>query len=156
VPKLYISRDPLTLTFRYPMVYLVCITPQSFGRWFSFSGYDVPYQFTLFARTLFSLSGVFNAILFFNTRYHLLNGNSSTDKIDTVTPHQPHLTPSPSLGTPEHEDESFPLNEYRGPAPFPVDRETSGESSTAWELRTSARRVSRTDDGEMDYGLAPP
>ena len=43
-----------------------------------FSGSKIPYQFTLFANTLFSLSGLFNAILFFLTRPDLVVGPSNT------------------------------------------------------------------------------
>jgi hypothetical protein len=59
-------------------VYIICILPNSLSRWLFFSGHKVPYQFSLFANTLFSLSGLFNAILFFLTRPDLVVGPSNT------------------------------------------------------------------------------
>ena len=58
------------------MVYLICIVPHSIVRWLFFSGHRVPYQATLFTATLFSLSGAFNAILFFFTRPDLVVGTA--------------------------------------------------------------------------------
>ncbi|KAH6910260.1 hypothetical protein BKA70DRAFT_1424810 [Coprinopsis sp. MPI-PUGE-AT-0042] len=139
----------------YPVVYLVCITPQSFGRWFSFSGYDVPYQFTLFARTLFSLSGVFNAILFFNTRYHLLNGGPSTEAINAAPPSEHDTTNSVTAGGPAMR-ETVPLTRFPTSDSHILNLERRGESSTARAAQTGVRRVPRVDDEEVDLGLAPP
>lgn len=44
------------------------IVPLSVVRWITFNGGKPPYQATLFANTLFSLSGVFNLFLFISTR----------------------------------------------------------------------------------------
>jgi len=67
---------PLIFVFRYPMVYLICIGPYSFARWWFFSGHQISYQATLFTATLFSLSGAFNAILFFFTCPDLVVGTT--------------------------------------------------------------------------------
>ena len=60
------------------MTYFICIFPLSVARWLFYSGYKVKYQGTLFTTTLFSLSGTFNAILFFVTRPDLVVGSSSS------------------------------------------------------------------------------
>ena len=64
--------------FSYPAVNFVCIAPNSIARWFSHSGTPVPYQATLFTATLFSLSGTFNALLFFFTRPQLVVGSANS------------------------------------------------------------------------------
>ena len=66
-------------TFSYPLVYIICILLNSICRQLVFSGFYVPYQFSLFANTLFSLSGLFNAILFFLTRPDLVVGVGPSD-----------------------------------------------------------------------------
>jgi hypothetical protein len=66
------------LMLYYPAVYLICITPNTLSRWLTFSGYKVPYQYTFFANTLFSLSGLLNAVLFFLTRPDLVIGPSNS------------------------------------------------------------------------------
>jgi hypothetical protein len=72
-------------TFSYPLVYIICILPNSICRWLFFSSSKtVPYQASLFASTLFSLSGMFNAILFFYTRPALVVAVSPSD---TPLPH---------------------------------------------------------------------
>jgi len=53
-------------------VYILYMTPFFVSRWLLFSGFRSPHQYTLFSSTLFSLSGMFNAILFFLTRPHLI------------------------------------------------------------------------------------
>jgi len=63
------------LLLLYPVVNFVCITPNSFSRWFFYSGTRVSHQVTLITATLFSLSGTFNALLFFFTRPHLVVGS---------------------------------------------------------------------------------
>ena len=82
-------------TFSYPLVYIICILPNSLSRWLFFSGFNVPYQFSLFANTLFSLSGLFNAILFFLTRPDLVVGPSNTS-----LPNQ--ATNDPRIQSPQH------------------------------------------------------
>ena len=52
--------------------------PNSISRWRTFAGHQPPYQFTLFSNTIFALSGMLNAILFFSTRPDLVKGPSIT------------------------------------------------------------------------------
>ena len=60
-------------------MYIICILPNSVARMLIFfSGSKIPYQLSLFANTLLSLSGLFNAILFFLTRPDLVVGPSNT------------------------------------------------------------------------------
>ncbi|KAF8894349.1 hypothetical protein CPB84DRAFT_1682661 [Gymnopilus junonius] len=73
----------------YPAVYIITVLPNSISRWLSFSGSKPPYQFTLFANTVFALSGMFNAILFFATRPELVKGPS----IDIESTHDLPLHP---------------------------------------------------------------
>ena len=66
-------------------MYIVCILPNSICRRLFFSrSKAVRYQASLFASTLFSLSGMFNAILFFYTRPALVVAVSPSD---TPLPH---------------------------------------------------------------------
>jgi hypothetical protein len=81
-------------------VYIFCILPNSISRWLSFSGFNVPYQFSLSANTLFSLSGMFNAILFFLTRPELVVGPS-----DSPQPIQAS-TNGPQIQSHHHRDET--------------------------------------------------
>ena len=60
------------------MVYLACIGPHSIARWLFFEGITVQYQITLVFSTFFSLSGLFNAVLFFLTRPDLVTGHEDT------------------------------------------------------------------------------
>ncbi|CAA7260692.1 unnamed protein product [Cyclocybe aegerita] len=62
----------------YPAVYIFSFFPNSLARWLFFSGYETPYQFSLFASTVYSLSGMFNLILFFVTRPALVVGPNVT------------------------------------------------------------------------------
>jgi len=84
------------------MVYLITIVPYSIVRWRFFSGHQVPYQSTLFTATIFSLSGAFNAILFFFTRPDLVVGTAdSAAAAPTVLEIQSannRDSPSPSSG----------------------------------------------------------
>lgn len=64
----------MTFVFRYPVVYLFYMTPIFTVRWLSFSGFTVHYRVSLFASTLFSLSGMLNTALFFLTRPDLVIG----------------------------------------------------------------------------------
>ncbi|PPQ92973.1 hypothetical protein CVT25_000174 [Psilocybe cyanescens] len=68
------SKEIANLMLFYPAVYVFCVFPNSLSRWMYFSGFQTPYQFTLFASTLFALSGLFNVILFFSTRPDLVKG----------------------------------------------------------------------------------
>jgi len=72
------SRAIANLLLLYPVVYFICIIPLSIARWLFFSGYHVKYQGTLFTHTLFCLSGMFNATLFFFTRPELVVGSADS------------------------------------------------------------------------------
>ena len=63
------------LHFSYPVVYIICILPNMLS-WSPIfhNGFKAPYQFTLFASTLFSFSGTFSAVLFFLTQPGLAVG----------------------------------------------------------------------------------
>lgn len=45
--------------------------------WFYFSGFNIPYQYTVFIATLLSLSGTFNTLLFFFARPAWVVGSNS-------------------------------------------------------------------------------
>ncbi|KAF5328786.1 hypothetical protein D9619_011660 [Psilocybe cf. subviscida] len=68
------SKAIANLMLFYPAVYIFCVLPNSIARWMYFTGTNTPYQFTLFANTLFALSGTFNVLLFFITRPQLVLG----------------------------------------------------------------------------------
>ncbi|KDR67559.1 hypothetical protein GALMADRAFT_79777 [Galerina marginata CBS 339.88] len=70
------SKAIANLMLFYPAIYIVCFLPNTVSRWLTFRGFHTPYQFTLFASTLYSLSGVFNVILFFSTRPQLVKGSN--------------------------------------------------------------------------------
>ncbi|KAG2015274.1 hypothetical protein CC2G_008560 [Coprinopsis cinerea AmutBmut pab1-1] len=82
----------------YPLVYLVCILPQSIARWLMFTNNPVPYEFTLLARSLFSLSGLFNVILFFTTRYDLVAGVSGAPQPQSTAGTVPTQAPNGAAG----------------------------------------------------------
>jgi len=88
--------------FRYPVVYFIPIGPYSFVRWWFFFGHRTPYQATLFTATLFSLSGTFNAILFFFTRPDLVVGTTDSSAAAPAIPDKQvannRESPSPSSG----------------------------------------------------------
>ncbi|KAJ2930132.1 hypothetical protein H1R20_g6936, partial [Candolleomyces eurysporus] len=63
----------------YPLVYFICVFPFSLTRWLAFSGHQVPHQAAAFTTCLFSLSGVFNVVLFFVTRRDLITGGTLPD-----------------------------------------------------------------------------
>jgi hypothetical protein len=70
------SKAIANLLLLYPAAYLLYMTPFFIIRWLAFTGIKIrlEYQINLFSRTLFSLSGVFNTVLFFLTRPHLIIG----------------------------------------------------------------------------------
>ncbi|RXW14079.1 hypothetical protein EST38_g11773 [Candolleomyces aberdarensis] len=63
----------------YPAVYIICVFPIALARWLKFGrrNYEPPYQVTLFASTLFALSGLFNVILYFFLRRKFTVGASA-------------------------------------------------------------------------------
>jgi len=87
----------LYFVFRYPVVYLTSIGPYSIARWLFFSGIKVKYQITLVFSTFFSLSGLFNTVLFFLTRPNLVTGHEDT----------PPLAPSIDIETPPFRDKEL-------------------------------------------------
>lgn len=52
----------------YPVAYTILVVPIAAARFAQFSGKPVPYQVTVFAATIFMLSGFVNAVLFTTTR----------------------------------------------------------------------------------------
>ncbi|TRM60268.1 hypothetical protein BD626DRAFT_138176 [Schizophyllum amplum] len=62
----------------YPVIYFVTVFPIAVVRWMAFSGYDIPFEATAFADTLFSLSGLFNVLLYAWTRRSIITGNKMT------------------------------------------------------------------------------
>ena len=86
----------------YPAVYIICILPTSFSRWQYFTGSEVAYQLTLFASTLFSFCGMFDAILFFFTRRDLVVGTSDSESLP--------LAPAPSANPGESFHNVGPTN----------------------------------------------
>ncbi|TFK44173.1 hypothetical protein BDQ12DRAFT_672519, partial [Crucibulum laeve] len=74
------SKGIATLMLYYPLVYIVCVFPNSISRWLSFQHHYVPPAFTLFASGLFSLSGFLNLLLFFVTRPELVRGTSLAEE----------------------------------------------------------------------------
>ncbi|KAK0470527.1 hypothetical protein IW261DRAFT_1005489 [Armillaria novae-zelandiae] len=67
------SKAVANLMLIYPVVYAICVTPVTVVRWLSFSDkVYVPSGATFFAGILFSLSGLFNSILYTATRPDLV------------------------------------------------------------------------------------
>jgi hypothetical protein len=72
------SKAMANLLLLYPLIYFICIFPQTVARQLYFDGHNVKYQGTCFANTLFCLSGTFNTILFFFTRPDLVVGSADS------------------------------------------------------------------------------
>ena len=71
----------------YPAVYIFCVFPNTLARWLYFTdnpNNPPPYQFTLFASSIYGLSGVFDLILFFLTRPKVVVGHSITPTKDAA------------------------------------------------------------------------
>jgi hypothetical protein len=77
----------------FPAIYIVCVFPNTLARWLYFSDPSPPpYLFTLFANTIYDLSGVCNLILFLITRPTFVVGsqNDATSRIhrrDEISQH---------------------------------------------------------------------
>jgi len=81
----------------YPAVYLICIAPVSISRWIDWSrpNHHPPPAAIIFSNTIFSLSGVFNVILFSITRPTLVRGSAES----LVHPEQVEMGPHGRTGT---------------------------------------------------------
>lgn len=63
--------------YSYPAVFIFCFLPNTLARWLYFENPNKPpppYQFTLFASSVYGLSGLFNLILFLFTRPKVVVG----------------------------------------------------------------------------------
>jgi len=81
----------------YPAVYILCFLPNTLSRWLYFEDLNKklalpPYQFTLFASSIYGLSGLFNLILFLITRPKVVVGHPvSPTKDAAVLPGPIHV-----------------------------------------------------------------
>jgi len=122
----------------YPLVYIFTIVPNSISRWLTFrSGIDdpmhPPYQFTFFANTIFALSGMFNAILFFVTRPELIV--SPTPIIESEQLSLEHRRDSSGVSSSKFG--YLPDRQYTG---LPPDLEKSNQSDfNPWTLTEGNR-----------------
>ncbi|KAF9050156.1 hypothetical protein BJ165DRAFT_1525431 [Panaeolus papilionaceus] len=73
----------------YPLVYIICVIPNSACRWATFQGANVPYQLTLAANSIYNLSGTINLLLFLVTRPQLVVGPAKP----TTEAERPRVTP---------------------------------------------------------------
>ena len=85
--------------FRYPVVYIICVTPKAVARCLFFFGFKVPYQVTFATNTLFSLSGVIDATLCFFTRPNLVVGAADPPPLGSL----PNCDLAASDIPPDHE-----------------------------------------------------
>ncbi|KAJ3569371.1 hypothetical protein NP233_g5100 [Leucocoprinus birnbaumii] len=89
------SKQIAYLMLVYPAVYLICLGPVSICRWLAFSGKTISPAATLTSDTIFSLSGLFNVILFYYTRPGLITG--SAESVATRSePSEVDLAPGPN------------------------------------------------------------
>ena len=114
---------------------MFCAFPTSLARWLYFiDDPNIAYQFTLFASTIYGLSGVLNLILFFLTRPTVVVGHSMSLK-DVVLPfHRPH------------DSESSRNSLQKGPRLDhipPIDVENHGRPTSALELQSPSRTMYR-------------
>ncbi|KAI6108428.1 hypothetical protein EDD16DRAFT_81346 [Pisolithus croceorrhizus] len=63
----------------YPLVYIIVVLPISAARFSRFAGHNVPYAVTTFADILFTLSGLFDTILYALTRPRVMPRRSLYD-----------------------------------------------------------------------------
>jgi len=71
----------------YPAVFIFCFLPNSLARWLYFENPNKPpppYQFTLFASSIYGLSGLFNLMLFLLTRPKVVVGSPVSPTKDTA------------------------------------------------------------------------
>jgi len=81
------SKSMAKLLLLYPVVYIICITPKAVARCLFFFAFKVPYQVTFATNTLFSLSGVIDATLFFFTRPNLVVGAADSPPLGSLPNH---------------------------------------------------------------------
>ena len=145
-------------------MYIICILPTSISRWMYFDGSEVSAQFTLFSSTLFSLCGLFDAILFFLTRPDLVVGTTDSPVLPPAGATDTQTEPSGDvelLFTPtasnyvalnaerSHNGQFQPYNQMLHP-------EGGGTSSSGHTTRRGQRPsdLSSGEDSE-DYGYLP-
>ncbi|KAF8971222.1 hypothetical protein BDZ97DRAFT_1914223 [Flammula alnicola] len=109
-----------TLMLFYPALYIFCVFPNSLSRWLTFRGFNTPYQFTLFANSLYGLSGMLNVILFFITRPELVVGPSVVIVEDEELSFHHRKEPSGRSGhkfghLPERDNNDLQLDEVKWP-----------------------------------------
>jgi len=74
IPHLSSSSCVLTLLYSYPIVYILCVLPNSVTRWMSFTQHSVPARAVLAANSLHALFGFFNFVVFCATRPAMVFG----------------------------------------------------------------------------------
>lgn len=74
IPWLSSSSCVLTLLYSYPIVYILCVLPNSLARWMSFTHHAVPPRVILAANSLHALVGFFNFVVFCATRPAMVFG----------------------------------------------------------------------------------
>lgn len=162
----------LQLAF-YPLVYFICVLPASITRWMQFSGHRVPHQAAAFTSCLFSLSGLFNVILFFKTRPQLITGGDIAPTQHSghgITPQHGQLPREPpqekDSANYAHQDEGkFEATEYYlHPAYEPGARGRSQSSHyhsgtsilpKDRQVSTSPGRRAMNEDDDDDVGYLP-
>ncbi|KAJ2922566.1 hypothetical protein H1R20_g14517, partial [Candolleomyces eurysporus] len=162
------ARAMANLLLFYPAVYIICVFPNSLARWLYFSGDEGPFQFTLFASTLFGFSGLFNVILYFSTRREYAVGPSVSVTAAALPSTAGYLPPDKEAShiSNSREDVNFELEERYGRQPPLLYQ--SGPSPTANSTALSPNLIlhnttplhqsppSRTVPLGQGYGAAPP
>ncbi|KAL1720802.1 hypothetical protein EV715DRAFT_196463 [Schizophyllum commune] len=101
----------------YPVIYFITVFPIAVVRWMAFSGYDIPFEATAFADTLFALSGLFNVLLYAWTRRSIITGNKPTtvsgSRSGSTSYHMHHTSMAADLRSPttvHFKDMAYPPN----------------------------------------------
>ena len=133
----------------FPAVYILNILPNSVVRWIQFNGGTTPYQATLFANTIFSLSGTFNLILFLWTRPNVVIPPADSESIPEYHQHAPPA-PQDDQGS-VHSDAASnvsPMNRASYVGEHEMVRRTTGGGLPA---RKPFLREEEETDGYPDY-----
>jgi len=136
----------------YPAVYIFCVFPNTLSRWLYFTNglrHPPPYQFTLFASSIYGLSGVFNLILFFFTRPTVVMGHSVTPN-DIASPiHRRHDSEFArnSLQKRPRSDYDYGL--------LSTDIENPSRSGSTFDLQSPSRTKHRTRSS-YDFQVVVP